>query len=174
MSSAHLLSPLGKQRQRLTCKLDLPLVSACLVKYWGRDMLSQRAGGNQCGAHFPTPPGSGIVPMCFGWECFRRSPNPLLCKSSVTQGRAGRAEGGGRVLRISLSSLLPIPTPLGWLDSCSSIKTLVSPPPGSLPPLPECPFGEFLFSVYSGSHPHWKPLLHCCSPRIWTETGLIG
>ena len=60
VSSARLLSPLGKQRQCLMCKLDLPLVSACLVKYCGRDTLSQRAGETSVGLTSPPLQGAAL------------------------------------------------------------------------------------------------------------------
>lgn len=55
LSSVLLLSPLGKQKHCSVCRLDLPLVSACLFKFPGRDMLSQRAGKSVWG-----PPPEGV------------------------------------------------------------------------------------------------------------------
>lgn len=52
--------PWGHQQQCSACELDLPLVSACLFKYSGRGVLSQKEGKPVWGS----PPEGAALSLC--------------------------------------------------------------------------------------------------------------
>lgn len=144
--------------RQTTAVLDPPPVSACLFKFSGRDMLSQRVG----------TPVWGSPPEGVSLSLWALSGN--LCEKALIP-PVGHQNPPDLTSLPVLSSCFTLLTNLFFYQGSNATSSRrPSPAPSNYGPLRRVSISRFFFD----SPPQRKPLPHWCSPRAQPKTGLVG